>query len=152
MDRRYDDLPLPGGDVRRAGEPIHSMWLRLTVDVQANILDAEACSDAVPYPGFCETIVPTYRQLIGDRIGPGFRGRVRKLFAGVQGCTHLTELISVMGTGVIQTIAGDIDQSGDEQPFQLDACHTLDTHGEGVRLFYPKWYRGGPSAGSGSAT
>lgn len=36
----------------RAGEPIHGMWLRLTVDEQRNIIACEAASDYTPY-GIC---------------------------------------------------------------------------------------------------
>jgi hypothetical protein len=58
------DYALASG-VRRAGDPVHQMRVRVTFDGDFNIIDAEASSDRVPYPGGCDTIAPAYRQLIG---------------------------------------------------------------------------------------
>src|ERR687895_1378593 len=63
-DIKNHDYHLKTG-VRRAGQPVHSMGLRLTIDRKLNIVDAAASFDAVPYPGGCETIAPAYRALIG---------------------------------------------------------------------------------------
>ncbi|MDY0073115.1 MAG: DUF2889 domain-containing protein [Thauera sp.] len=131
--------------LRAAGDPIHEMRLRIVYDDDFNILDAFACSDAVPYPGQCDTIGPAYRQLIGLNLTRGFRRQVGELFAGVSGCSHLTELLNSLPTAAIQTKASfwpDTQNKNDEKPFQLDRCHALDTRAEAVRLYYPKWYRG----------
>jgi hypothetical protein len=145
FDRWAHALDYPGGH-REAGEPIHSMRVRLTFDATRRIVGAEACSDAVPLPGLCDTIGPSYAQLVGVRIGPGFRKRVRDLFSGMKGCTHITELIGTMGTSAYQTLAGEVDGDPDVKPFQLDGCHALDTSGQAVATFYPKWYRKRPGA------
>src|SRR3954464_15207295 len=47
-DIKNHDYPLKSG-VRRAGQPIHEMWLRITIDRKLVIVDATASSDAVPY-------------------------------------------------------------------------------------------------------
>ena len=73
-DVKSHDNPMKAG-VRRAGQPIHEMWLRLTIDRHFNVLDASASSDAVPYPGGCETIAPAYRRLIGLESHQGFPQR-----------------------------------------------------------------------------
>ncbi len=132
---------------RPAGLPIHDLWLRLTVDTQFNIIAAEAVSDAVPYPGHCDTIGPAYEKLVGLNLLKGFREGVRQRLSGVHGCTHLTELAQVLPTAVIQAYAGDVidtrdGASADEQshkPFQLDRCHALRTDGEAVAKYYPRW-------------
>src|SRR5712691_7822767 len=49
-DIKNHDFHLQTG-VRRAGQPIHEMWLRLTIDRNLTILDAAASMDALPYPG-----------------------------------------------------------------------------------------------------
>jgi len=46
----------------QAGEPIHGMWLRLTVDEQRNIIACEAASDYTPY-GICPTVTPNFARL-----------------------------------------------------------------------------------------
>ncbi len=63
---------------------------------------------------------------------------------GVQGCTHLTELIAAIPTAALQTFAGlrrEIEP-GEGKPFQLDRCHALEQSTDTVREFYPAWYRG----------
>jgi hypothetical protein len=129
--------------VRRAGQPIHEMWLRLTIDRHFTILDAAAVSDAVPYPGGCETIAPAYKRLIGLNLMRDFRRGVKRLFGDVKGCTHITEMLSGFPTAAIQTFAGEMPEERPDgrKPFQLDQCHALDTRSETVRKWYPKWYR-----------
>lgn len=130
--------------VRPAGEPVHLKWIRLTVDPDFNVVDVAVASDAVPYQGYCETIAPEYRQLVGLNLLRGFRKEVLKRFAEVQGCTHLNELLAQFPTATIQAFAGEQRDTDDTRgkPFQLDRCHALDTRGEGVQRYYPRWYAG----------
>ena len=139
-DSRPVPVEFPDG-IRPAGAPIHSMWLRLTVDGTGLIMAACAGTEASPYTGICGSIVPVYEQLVGLRVGPGFRGHVRRLFAGIRGCTHLSELIGTMATGVLQTLAGAGWDSTEHKPMQLDGCHALQSSGPVVAQHYPKWYR-----------
>ncbi len=124
-----------------AGEPIHEMWLRITIDKNLNIVDAEAVTDAMPYEGTCDQIVPEYRALIGLSITPGFTHRVKTLFGGTRGCTHLTDLIGIVATTAFQTLAGQPGQNRDQQPFQLDRCHALRVDGDTVAEYYPRWHQ-----------
>ena len=140
VDVRPEAVSFAGGG-RGAGEPIHVMWLRLTVDAEALIVDVEAVTDAGPYRNVCGAITPAYGGLVGLRVGAGFRGQVRRLLAGVRGCTHMTEMLSTMATAVIQTLAGSRPQPEDERPFQLDGCHALAVDGPTVATFHPRWYR-----------
>ncbi len=141
-DIKNHDFHLKTG-VRRAGQPVHSMWLRLTIDRQFNVVDAAASSDVVPYPGGCETIAPAYGSLVGSNLLRHFRKDVKRLLGGVRGCTHLTEMLAGMPTAAIQSFAGEAREEHDDgaRPFQLDQCHALETSTETVRRWYPKWYR-----------
>lgn len=143
-DQKDHDYPLASG-LRRKGEPVHDMWVRVTIDRSMTIRDAVACADAVPYPGGCETIAPAYRQLIGMNLFGGFRRAVGELFGAVRGCSHITELLNSLPTAAFQTLASDLPDTGgqapDEQPFQLDRCHALATTSETVRRYYPRWFR-----------
>jgi hypothetical protein len=144
-DTKEQDYVLASG-VRRAGEPVHEMRVRVTLDVAFNIVDAEACSERVPYTGYCDTIGPAYRQLIGLNLLRGFRRTVGEMFADVRGCSHLTELLLSLPTAALQTFATfrrDNDGSGGK-PFQLDKCHALDSSGDAVQRYYPQWYRRPP--------
>lgn len=151
-DIKTRDIQLATG-IRPAGMPLHDLWLRLTIDTQLTVVDAEAVSDAVPYPGFCNTIGPAYKQLIGLNLLKGFRKQLGERLGGVLGCTHLTELAQVLPTAAIQAFAGDVinTRDGDHndgqqaQPFQLDRCHALRTDGAAVAQYYPRWARKVPS-------
>ena len=144
-DVKDHDYPLASG-LRRKGEPVHDMWLRVTIDRHFTIHDAVAVIDAVPYPGSCDTIAPDYRRLIGLNLVQGFRRTIAGMFETVRGCSHVTELLNSLPSAAIQTFASDmVDTEGHapgEKPFQLDRCHALESTAEAVRRYYPRWYRG----------
>lgn len=136
------DYPIASG-VRAAGDPVHAMRVRIVIDASFTIVEAEACSDWVPYPGQCDTIGPAYGRLVGLSLVRGFRRTVGEMFADVRGCSHITELLLSLPTAAIQTFATfrrDNEDNG-EKPFQLDRCHALETSAEAVRRYYPRWYR-----------
>ena len=141
VDTKPHDFRLAAG-VRKAGEPIHSMWLRITIDRNLVIVDADATMDAMPYVGDCAKIEPAYRKLVGIAIRPGYQQKLKELFGGVNGCTHLTELAAALATGAFQTMAGQRVQDPAKKPFQLDRCHALDATSPVVGRYYPQWYRG----------
>ena len=143
MDIKPIDCHLGSGR-RLANEPIHEMWIRLTVDEQLNITAVSTASDANPYGVSCQGAAADYNRVVGLNLGRGFRRKVQEVFGGVRGCTHLTELLGQFPTAAIQTLAGrkrDTD-AVQSKPHQLDRCHALDTRGEAVREFYPRWYQG----------
>jgi hypothetical protein len=154
-DVKEKDFALATG-MRRAGDPVHAMRLRLTIDTELNIVDASARSDWVPYPGQCDSFGDAYRRLIGLNLLRGFRRAVHELLGGTQGCTHLTELAAVLPTAAIQAFAGEVyrprdqahepeaadHQAADRRPFQLGRCRALRLDGPAVAQFYPRWYTG----------
>ena len=157
-DTKPRDIELAGNRIRPEGQPLHDLWLRVTIDLRLNIVDAEACSDWVPYPTHCDTIGPAYRQLIGLNLMKGFRKAVRERLGSVDGCTHLTELAGVLPTTAIQAFAGDVfkirdglEDTNPEPPMQLHGCHALHFEGEVVRQFYPRWYGHQPKPKAGAA-
>jgi len=128
---------------RKACDPIHEMTLRITIGTDFVIRDVLAQSRVVPYPGHCDTIGPDYGKLIGMTIGVGFMRQMRDLLGGVNGCTHLTELIGGVATAAFQTMCEEINNSrSPTRPFQLDGCHALRTDGATVAEFYPQWVQG----------
>uniref|UniRef100_UPI00333E9EED DUF2889 domain-containing protein n=1 Tax=Castellaniella defragrans TaxID=75697 RepID=UPI00333E9EED len=142
IDTKAYDFPLHNADVHRAGDPVHHMRLRVTIDDDFNILDAEVVYEAAPYGDLCSAIAPAYRDLIGLNLCKQFRKHVRERFARAAGCTHVTELTSVLPTAAIQTMAGRrrVAPPSSERPFQLGGCHALDLDAPAVEKFYPQWY------------
>jgi DUF2889 family protein len=141
VDTKPFDFKLAAG-LRPAGEPIHDMWLRITVDRELRIVDAAAAMDGMPYEGDCNEITPAYRKLVGLAIGPGYTQKVKELLGGVRGCTHITELAGALATAAFQTMAGQRLRPADQKPFQLDKCHALESTARAVAKYYPKWYKG----------
>ncbi|MFC0408802.1 DUF2889 domain-containing protein [Roseomonas elaeocarpi] len=97
------------------GEPLHDMWLRLTVDRDLLITACEASTDASPYR-MCPEVTPNYARLAGVRIGAGFRRAVAERLGGAEGCTHLRELLAQMATVAFQTLAGERRAAAAEDP------------------------------------
>jgi len=142
VDVKDHDYELLTG-VRRAGVPIHDMWVRVTIDRDLVIQTIEAFTDSMPYPGACNRIGPAYEKLVGANLVNGFRKHLHEVMGGVRGCTHITEMLSYLPTAAVQTFSGlQREDDGDDKPFQLDRCHALETTTETVRRYYPKWYRG----------
>lgn len=143
-DEKDADYPLASG-IRKVGDPVHDLFIRVTIDSAFEVVDVEACSEWVPYPGGCDTIGPAYRALIGLNLVRGFRKAVSEMFGDVRGCSHLTELLASLPTAAIQTLATFRRDTGEgeggEKPFQLDRCHALETTSPTVMRYYPRWYR-----------
>lgn len=135
-----------GAVMRPTGEAFHDMSVRVAIDKDFNILAAIVCSDAVPYPGGCESIAPAYQQIVGLNLMHNFRRRVGEIFGSVKGCSHLTELLVVLPPTAFQTFASDMTETEGREPggkpFPLDKCHALETTTATVKRYYPLWYRG----------
>jgi hypothetical protein len=145
-DIKTQDLHLIAG-MRPAGNPVHDLWLRLTIDAQMTVVDAEASSDAVTYPGYCASVGPSYEKMIGLNLMSGFRQGLKERLGGIAGCTHLTELAQILPTAAIQAFAGEgmghgkaaAGDTQNQKPFQLDRCHALRADGAAVAKYYPRW-------------
>jgi hypothetical protein len=162
-DEKPRDFRLAAG-VRPQGLPIHELWLRITIDRNLSIVDAEASSDWSPYGALCAESNHAYRKLIGLNLLQNFRREASRVLRGIAGCTHLTELCGVLPTAAVQAFAGDVwkiedgnpfrrtdDASAsavapqDEPPFQLGRCHALRFDGPAVREYYPRWFGHAPA-------
>lgn len=139
--------PVPrAGTMLPAGEPMHSMWLRLTVDPTATIVAVQACTDAGPYDEACGSIAPDYGKLVGVQVARGYRDAIRRLFGRTAGCTHMNELAGVMGSAILQAMWQVLSANSEQKPFSIDGCHALVSSGPQVAKFFPRWYR--PESGS----
>lgn len=131
------------------GQPIHEMWMRVTVDDALVVRDVEARMDATPYR-ICPEIEPAFSVLVGRQIGANWTRTVRELLGGTKGCRHLVELLGPIATVAFQTIAPLLprrylgeDGEAPQKPGHLDTCHALASDGEVVRQHYPRFYTGG---------
>ena len=136
-------IDLPSGR-REAGDPVHDMVLRVTIDARFTIVGVEADPMRVPMPGTCEAVAPKYERLVGLNLLRGFRRQVQARLGRTEGCTHLSELTAVLPTAALQSIAHLVrpvdDPRPSEPPFFIGQCHAYDRSGEVVRRHYPQWF------------
>jgi hypothetical protein len=133
-------------------ERLHDMWLRLTVDDSLTVVDVLASTDAAPFVQSCAEVNPRYGRMKGVRIAPGWTRTVAERLGGVEGCTHLNELLKAMATVAIQTVGyyhylrpqGDAPapSRGALHPALINSCHSYSTQGETVRKYWPLQYDG----------
>ena len=138
------------GEVK-IGEALHEMLLRVTIDDDFIIRDVEAVTDNSPFQ-MCPNITPVYKNLIGIKMGLGWRTAIRMKVGGVEGCTHLTELLFPMATVAMQTIwpllrhkkqqADSEFGESEKRPVVLNTCHAWSTDSPVVKENAAKYYTG----------
>ena len=131
----------------KPGEPLHDMWIRLTVDTKFIVQDVEVHTDAGPYQ-LCPSILPNFQKLKGLKIGPGWNRRVREKLSGVHGCAHLVDMLKPLATVALHTIQFSNSapgQGGKQEKTPrppIDTCHVWSSDGEMIRRRYPDYYTG----------
>jgi hypothetical protein len=127
-----------------AGDFVHRMWLRLTVDDRLTVRAVEAAMGDHPF-AVCPEITAAYRKVEGLAIRPGWSRRLRELLGGERGCTHLLTLLDHLAIVAFQTIAPLVKQDPvmevTGRPRHIGSCHALREDGPVVREHYPQWYR-----------
>jgi hypothetical protein len=150
-----------------ADQPLHEMWIRLTLDNDLTIRAVEAATDASPF-AVCPEVVPNFQRLVGAMIGAGFARTVRERLGGRLGCTHIVEMLSQIATVAFQTkitaharnlrremlglpplsAAGETRSSWAEapepgaRPAVIDTCYAWASDGDVVRQLLPEHYNG----------
>ncbi len=146
LDIKPYPFELPERGVVPSGEAVHEMKLLITIDRSFLIHDAKAQTLHSPYR-ICGSITDSYRQIIGLRIEPGFTQNIKRLFKGINGCPHLSELLPSMATTAFQVIwaskeaYSDPEGHSEKRPTPLGGCHALRHDGDVVRLYFPHHYR-----------
>ncbi|MCC6535706.1 MAG: DUF2889 domain-containing protein [Burkholderiales bacterium] len=128
-----------------AGEPVHDMWIRLTIDLDMKIHDAVALTDAGPYRA-CGDITPNFAALKGHTIQRGWTRGLRTRIGGVHGCAHLWELlgrvaaVAYQSTGAARAIHRPLPK--DRIPYQFMNCHMYTPHTHATLERWPHLYKG----------
>ncbi len=166
VDRKTHSFPNEWRGSVEAGEPVHEMWVRVTLDENLVIQAVEAATSAGPFE-ICPAVTPAYASLRGERIKSGWSNLLKEKFGGQRGCTHHTEMLRALGTVAFQTIHGWKERSRREsghsrsegppgerpigkRPGFIDTCHALAADGDIVRRHYPQFYEE-PGASSDKA-
>ena len=124
-----------------AGEPVHEMWLRITVDDELVIRATEAATDYAPFK-ICGGAVENFSKLKDIKIGPGFRKHVAQIVGGTSGCTHLRELLGPMATTAFQTIvpikARERNGTAAKSSSLIGTCHAYAPDSDVVKRLWPE--------------
>lgn len=129
------------------GEPlvIHDMVVEMIVAGETfEILDISTTMNVHPY-GSCTAVLASYRQLVGVSIARGYSRKVKELFGGPMGCSHIGALLIALGPVAIQASWGmarlhadpaewsavDIDPADAERRMRLNTntCHVWSADG-----------------------
>lgn len=146
-DEKPRDVQLASG-VRPNGLPIHELWLRITIDRQLTIVDAEASSEWAPSPmvriaslsvSICSGIfdaTPTHCCAVrpAARISPSCAPFCRP----PRSRPFASEVWNIED-GNPFTSRTQSNDTQERPPFQLGQCHALRFDGPAVREFHPRW-------------
>lgn len=139
--KSYDFSSVDRGEVK-SGEPVHEMWLRITVDDELVIRHTEAATDHGPF-NICPGAAPNFAAIRDVKIGPGFRREIHRLVGGTLGCTHLRELLLSMATTAFQTIIPirSRKQNGNaaRNTSLVGTCHAYAPGSEVVKRLWPDY-------------
>ncbi len=131
------------GTVQPAGQPFHHMHLRITIDRDFEIKEAIALYDSAPFGVSCTAISEAYQDLVGMNLLKSFRQQIKERFSRTAGCTHMTELATVLPTAAVQSMAGQKRaeaESAGRRPFQMGGCYAWRPDGDVTKEHYPQWY------------
>ncbi len=129
---------------------IHEMTIDLVVSIpDFEITAVETEMEIHPYQA-CRGILIDYQRLVGTSITRGYTHRVREMFGGPNGCSHLGALLQAMGPVAVQAswslhtlhdepearLAEDIDPAEAERRLRMNTntCHVWAENGEQLTL------------------
>ena len=142
-DRRYIRIFDVTGTVLEPGV-IHHMDVKLMIRSEPlTIEDVQATMIHVPLTE-CRATLDTVKRLKGIEIKSGFSRQIRSIMGGKKGCTHLCQLIIVMGQEIVQgwltrkrektmPVPEDLDSLG-EKNFLIDSCRMWTQNGRKMKI------------------
>jgi Protein of unknown function (DUF2889) len=128
-----------------AGQALHDLWVRMTVDGDYTVRAIEAASDVTPW-AVCKQAEATLSVLVGERLVRGWSAKVKERLRGAASCTHLMEMLLPAATTALQGIRGlsserrmAVDAQG--VPLKLDSCYAYSREREVVLKLWPQHHR-----------
>ncbi|WP_310733309.1 DUF2889 domain-containing protein [Ideonella azotifigens] len=126
-----------------AGDPLHDLWVRITLDSEFVVRDIEASSDATPWR-LCREAEGTLKVLIGEKVARGWSAKVKERLRGAAGCTHLMEMLVTLGTTALQGIRGADPERALAAPWKMDSCYAYGRERAVAKILWPE--QAGPAA------
>ena len=131
-----------GGRHWQAGEFIHHMLIRATIDDEMKLHAIEAVMEARPH-GICNEAVDGMQRMVGHTMARGWRKAIDQHLGKVQGCTHMRELLFNMATAAFQALETTRLAAADPDapPPYLGTCRTWDVSSPVVEAVFPLFYQ-----------
>jgi hypothetical protein len=126
------------------GDKLHNMLVRMTVDASLTIVACEAATEYGPFET-CGGGALKFGRLAGLAIRPGFLREANARIGGVDGCTHIRELLQQMATVAFQTsfVLPQRQKSDAAAADRLvNSCHAYAADGPVVKRRWPELYTG----------
>jgi len=143
------------GSTMHPGTPIHGLRIRVTFDDTMTIREIGTDMAHTPFAE-CQQGRDPMQQMVGVKMGPGWRQNIERALGGVRGCTHLRELLFNMATAAYQTVfpwreherrkAGIAMATATQPPYHLGRCIAWDLDGAVVQRYYPQFAGGSPGS------
>lgn len=148
VDTKAYDVTLPGERSRKAGEAIHHMWIRCTINTDLIVQAIEVVMDAHPLGG-CPQALPAMQKMVGSCMARGWRKAIETHLGQIAGCTHMRELLFNMATAAFQSVHKAFAAPDPSlPPRHLGQCTGWDFDGVAVATIYPQFagYKPQPKA------
>lgn len=134
---------------RKAGDPIHDLSIRITLDGEFTVTDAVASMDQGAH-GLCPRAAPNFRNIIGLQIGPGWNKKVKVAMSPSLGCTHIIEMLAQMASATMQAkwsrkrgeeFEMPTPEDREMQFGMLNSCYPYRESSPWIKENFPKSYR-----------
>lgn len=132
-----------------AGEPVHLLRVRLTVDDGFTVRAVQTATAAAPFAECQQATGAPMQKLVGLTMGRGWRKAINDAIGGVGGCTHLRELVFNAATAAFQMIphyratqggAQERMPANGQPPFYMGQCMTWRFDGPVVQRLAPQFH------------
>jgi len=129
-----------------AGQPIHDLWVRITLDGDYVVQKIEAAADVTPF-AICKEAEATLSVLVGERLARGWSSVVKERLRGSASCNHLMEVLIPLATTAIQGIVSLNSQGNGHKlnakgvPVKIDSCYAYGRQREAVKRLWPQHYQ-----------
>jgi hypothetical protein len=141
VDRKPFDFMRPSSSKPvPAGQSLHDLWVRLTLDTDFYVRAIEASSDVTPWP-LCKEAEATLQALVGERVALGWSSKVKERLRGAAGCTHLMEMLVTIGTTALQGIRGSDPNRRLTAEGKIDTCYAYSRQRLVVKMLWPEHYQ-----------
>lgn len=146
IDRKPFAYTRPSSEVPvAAGQPLHDLWIRVTLNGDYVVQRIEAVSEVTPWQ-ICKEAERTLSVLVGERVARGWSSLVKQRLRGANSCTHLMEMLIPMATTALQGIRGlhkernrTVDADG--IPHKIDSCYAYGRQRSVVKMLWPEHHR-----------